>query len=100
MSLLDKVKETAAKSAEKAKEGVKAGQDKLESVKLERKISDLKEELGGLIYDQHTGNPAAGLDAEIERLVGEITALHAEGGSATPHLQPLDVDPDDVAPLD
>ena len=34
MSLLDKVKETAQKGAEKAKEGVKAGQEKIETVKL------------------------------------------------------------------
>jgi hypothetical protein len=78
MSLLDKVKETAQKGAEKAKEGVKAGQDKLEDVKLDRKISDLKEELGGIVYDQRVGTPAENADAEIARLVGEITAAEAE----------------------
>jgi hypothetical protein len=88
MSLLDKVKETAQKGAEKAKEGVKAGQDKLESVKTDRKIGDLKEELGGIVYAQRTGNPPENADAKIERIVGEITAAEAqlaegdEGGEA------------------
>ena len=78
MSLLDKVKETAQKGAEKAKEGVKAGQEKIESVKTERKISDLKEELGGIVYGQRSGTPADNADAEIERLVGEIKAAEEE----------------------
>ena len=51
MGLLDKVKETAQKGADLAKEGVKAGQDKLDEQKLKKKISDLKEELGGVVYD-------------------------------------------------
>ena len=52
MGLLDKVKETAQKGADLAKEGVKAGQDKLDEQKLKKKICDLKEELGGVVYDQ------------------------------------------------
>ncbi|HEX9506579.1 MAG TPA: hypothetical protein VGA62_11310 [Acidimicrobiia bacterium] len=78
MSLLDKVKETAQKGAEKAKEGVKAGQEKIESVKIERKISDLKEELGGIVYGQRSGTPAENADADIERLVSEIKAAQEE----------------------
>ena len=66
MSLLDKAKST-----------VKAGQDKLEAEKTKRKINDLKEELGGLVYGQKTGNPAENVDAEIERVVAEITELEA-----------------------
>ena len=42
MGLLDKVKETAQKGADLAKEGVKAGQDKLDDQKLKKKVGDLK----------------------------------------------------------
>jgi hypothetical protein len=77
MSLLDKVKETAQKGADKAKEVSKAGQDKIETVKVERHIKELKEELGGLVYGQKTGNPAENADAEIERVVGEIKEAEA-----------------------
>ena len=77
MSLLDKAKETAKKGVDKAKEVGQAGQDKLEAEKTKRKINDLKEELGGLVYGQKTGNPAENVDAEIERVVAEITAAEA-----------------------
>jgi hypothetical protein len=73
MSLLDKAKETAKKGVDKAKEVGQAGQDKLEQEKTKRKVNDLKEELGGLVYGQKTGNPVENVDAEIERVVAEIT---------------------------
>jgi hypothetical protein len=78
MSLLDKMKETAQKGVEKTKEAVSAGQDMLEVRKIENKIEELKEELGGLVYGQRTGAPAENVDAEIDRLVGEIRAAEAE----------------------
>jgi len=78
MGLFDKVKETAQKGADFAKEGVKAGQDKLDTHKLEKKVGDLKEELGGIVYGQKTGNPPENADAEIARIVAEITEAQAE----------------------
>ena len=73
MSLLDKAKETAKKGAEKAKSAVEAGQEKIEETKLKRKASDLKEELGGIVYAQKTDAAAENAEAEIARIVGEIT---------------------------
>jgi hypothetical protein len=80
MGLLDKVKETAQKGADLAKEGVKAGQEKIDEQKLKKKISDLKEELGGVVYDQRAGRTPEGLDPEVEiaRIVAEINAAEAE----------------------
>ena len=80
MGLLDKVKETAQKGADLAKEGVKAGQDKIDEQKLKKKVSDLKEELGGVVYAQKSGATAEGVDAEVEiaRIVAEINAAQAE----------------------
>jgi hypothetical protein len=78
MGFMDKVKETAAKGTEMAKSGVKAGQDKLDEQKAKKKIGDLKEELGGIVYAQKTGAGNGSADAEIERLVGEITEAEAE----------------------
>ena len=80
MGLLDKVKETAQKGADLAKDGVKAGQDKIDEQKLKKKVADLKEELGGVVYDQKSGATAAGVDAEVEiaRIVAEINAVEAE----------------------
>lgn len=73
MGLMDKVKETAQKGADAAKGAVSAGQDKLDDMKAEKRIKELKEELGGLVYGQKTGKPADDLDAEIARIVSEIT---------------------------
>jgi len=77
MGFMDKMKETAAKAGDAAKGAAKAGQDKLEEQKIKKKIADLQEELGGVVYAQRTGapNPAAdaSFDASIDRLVAEIT---------------------------
>jgi hypothetical protein len=80
MGLLDKVKETAQKGADLAKEGVKAGQDKLDEQKAKRKIDDLKAELGGVVYAQRSGTTTSGVDPEVEiaRIVAEINAVQAE----------------------
>jgi hypothetical protein len=78
MTLLDKMKETAQKGVDKTKEAVSAGQDMLETRKIENQIEELKEELGGLVYGQKTGSPAENVDAEIDRVVGEIQAAVAE----------------------
>ena len=87
MGLMDKMKETAAKTADAAKGAAKAGQDKLEEQKIKKKIGELKEELGGVVYAQKTGAASptsdATVDAAIDRLVREIgeqeTALTAAG---------------------
>src|SRR6201999_2325717 len=80
MGLLDKVKETAQKGADLAKDGVKAGQDKLDEQKLKKKGGDLKEEVGGVVYAQRSGTTAGGVDPEVEiaRIVAELNAAIAE----------------------
>jgi hypothetical protein len=78
MGFMDKVKETAAKGTEMAKSGVKAGQEKLDEQKTKKKIGELKEELGGVVYAQKTGTGNGSADAEIERLVTEIKQAEEE----------------------
>jgi len=81
MGLMDKMKETASKGADMAKGGAKAAQDKLEEQKVKKKIGELKEELGGVVYAQRTGaeSPTADatVDAAIDRLVREIDEQEA-----------------------
>jgi hypothetical protein len=77
MGFMDKVKDTASKAAEQVQKGVETGQDKLEESKLKKKIGDLKEELGGVVHGQRTGAIPTD-DAEITRLVGEITSTEQE----------------------
>jgi hypothetical protein len=77
MGFLDKVKDTATKAAEGVQKAAETGQDKLEESKLKKKVGDLKEELGGVVFGQRTGAIPAG-DAEIDRIVGEITAVQTQ----------------------
>ena len=78
MGFLDKVKDTASKAADSVQKAAETGQDKLEESKLKKKIGDLKEELGGIVFAQRTGSAAENAEAEITRLVGEITATQQE----------------------
>ncbi len=81
MGRMDTMKETAAKTADAAKGATKATQDKLEEQKFKKKIGELKQELGGIVFAQKTGadNPAsdATFDASIDRLVSEIEEQEA-----------------------
>ena len=74
MGLMDKVKETAQKGVDATKGAVNAGQEKLDDMKTEKKVKELKEELGGLVYAQKSGTTADDFDAEVARLVDEIKA--------------------------
>lgn len=82
MGFLDKVKDTANKAAEKVQQGAEAAQDKLEETKARKRVGDLKEELGGVVYAQRTGTASDDAEAEIVRLVGEIQAVEAELAAA------------------
>ena len=85
MGLLDKIKDTAGKAAEGVQKAAESGQEKLEETKLKKRIGDLQQELGGVVFSQRTGGAAADAEAEVTRLVGEIqtandqiAALHAD----------------------
>jgi hypothetical protein len=78
MGFMDKVKETATKGTEMAKGAAKAGQDKLDEQKTKKRIGELKQELGGVVYAQKTGTGNGSADAEVARLVNEIKDAEAE----------------------
>ncbi len=90
MGFLDKVKDTATKAAEGVQKAAETGQDKLEESKLKKKVGDLKEELGGVVYSQRTGvTTGESAEPEITRIVAAITATEHElaelrAGAETP----------------
>lgn len=77
MGLLDKAKDAAKVVGDKAQEGLKAGQEKVDEVKIKKQIGELKAQIGGIVYLQHTGAPPATAEVDIDRLVGEITEAEA-----------------------
>ncbi|MGZ4673309.1 MAG: hypothetical protein ACXV3B_02220 [Ilumatobacteraceae bacterium] len=72
MGFLDKAKEKASHLAGEAK-------GKIEDVKDKRKADDLLDDLGRIVYRQHTERGNDGDEAEIARLVGELKKLEEEG---------------------
>jgi hypothetical protein len=72
MGFLDKAKEKASHLAGEAK-------GKLDEVKDKRKVDDLLDDLGRIVYRQRTERAEPGDDAEIVRLVDQLRALEAEG---------------------
>ncbi len=84
MGLLDKAKEKAGHLAGQAK-------DKIEDVKEKRKVDNLLDELGRIVYRQRTERGALGDEAEIVRLVGELRTLEADGTEVVaPAAEPVE----------
>ena len=77
MGLLDKAKDAAKVVGDKAQEGLKAGQEKVDEVKTKKQISELKEQIGGIVYLQRTGAASATAEADIDHMVGEIKDAEA-----------------------
>jgi hypothetical protein len=76
MGILDKAVDAAKKVAETAQEGLSEAKDKGQTVVLKRKVNGFAKEIGHLVIRQKGGE--TGLDAEIDRLVGEARAVEAE----------------------
>lgn len=78
MGFLDKAKDAAKTVGDKAQEGLKAGQAKIDETKAKHEISERKEALGELVYAQRTGTAPADAEAQITRLVDEIKDYEAQ----------------------
>lgn len=88
MGFLDKAKEKASHLAGEAK-------GKIEEVKDKRKVDDLLDDLGRIVYRQRTERGEDGDEAEIVRLVGELRTLEDDG---TEVVTPAPAPPDDTQP--
>jgi hypothetical protein len=81
MGFLDKAKDTVTKATETAK-------DKYDDLRDRRRASDLLEDIGRVVYRQHTDRANEFDENDIVRLVGELQTLEAEGvdvlGEQTP----------------
>jgi hypothetical protein len=72
MGILDKAKEKAGHLAGQAK-------DKIEDVKEKRKVDELLDDLGRIVYRQRTERGDPGDEDEIVRLVGALRTLESDG---------------------
>ena len=76
MGLLDKAKDAAKKAGEAASKGIEEAREKGQELTLKRRLNSLAEELGHVTFRQRDGE--SGLDAEVDRLVGEMRSVRAE----------------------
>src|SRR3954449_8808935 len=81
MGLMDKVKQQATQVAQKGKEGVKAGQAKMEQAQSKKRGDALLRDLGAAFYAEKTGKGTAETSADIERLLAELRAHESEHGT-------------------
>src|SRR3979411_1152542 len=81
MGFLDKAKQQATQLAQKAQEGVKTGQAKLDQVQSKKKEDALLRDLGAVCFADKTGRGTAETAGEIERLLSELGSHEAEGGA-------------------
>ena len=59
MGFLDKVKDAAGKAADQAKHATAVGKEKIEDVRLQKKINDLCQEIGALVVAQRRNEAPA-----------------------------------------
>ena len=78
MGFLDKVKDAAGKAADQAKHATAVGKEKLEDVRLQKKINDLCEEIGALVVAQRRNEAPADADAQIDAKVAEIAEIEKQ----------------------
>jgi hypothetical protein len=84
MGLFDKVKEQAEKARVQAKDIKGKVEGKVEEVQRKRKADDLLDDLGRFLFAERTGQPVPGADVEIDRIVGELKELEAQGVKILP----------------
>jgi hypothetical protein len=78
MGFLDKAKDAAGKAADKAKQATAQGKEKVEDMRLQKKVDGLAEEIGKLVVLQKRGSAPADADAQIDAKVAEITELEQQ----------------------
>jgi len=78
MSLLDTLKDAAGKAAEGAKHATAVGKEKVDDLRLHKRIGDLCREIGALVVKQRRNVAPADADAQIDAKIAEITELEEQ----------------------
>jgi hypothetical protein len=80
MGLLDKAKAQAQQLAQKAQEGAKGAQEKMETVQAKKKADGMLRDLGAWYYATQTGRDEGRGEAEMARIITELQNHEAEHG--------------------
>jgi hypothetical protein len=80
MGLMDKVKAQATVLAQKTQETAREGKAKFDQVQATRRADAMLRNLGALVYAERTGRGTPDTQAQIDRLVADISAHEAANG--------------------
>ncbi len=80
MGLMDKVKAQATVLAQKTQETARDGKVKFDHVQAKRRADAMLRNLGAAVYAERTGRATPDTDAQIEKLIADISAHEAENG--------------------
>jgi hypothetical protein len=83
MGFLDKVKDTATKTVDQAKQATAVGKEKLEDRSLQKKIHELQQEIGALVVAQRRNEAPDDAATRIDVKVAEIGELEAQMASSS-----------------
>jgi hypothetical protein len=78
MGFLDKVKDAAGKAADQAKHATAVGKEKIEDVRLQKKINDLCQEIGALVVAQRRNEAPEDAPAQIDAKIAEIAEIEKQ----------------------
>ena len=87
MSFLDKVKDTATKTVDQAKQATAAGKEKLEDRSLQKKINELQQEIGALVVAQRRNDAPDDAATRIDVKVAEIAEIEQQMASNSPEAE-------------
>ena len=90
MGLMDKVKAQATVLAQKTQETAREGKAKFDQVQATRHADAMLRNLGALVYADRTGRGTPDSQAQIDRLIADISAHEAANGI---NLSPEPTDP-------
>jgi len=80
MGLMDKVKAQATVLAQKTQETAREGKAKFDQVQATRRADAMLRNLGALVYADRTGRGTPDTQAQIDRLIADISAHEAANG--------------------
>jgi hypothetical protein len=80
MSLMDKVKAQATQIAQKTQETARDSKVKYDQAQAKRHADTMLRNLGAVVYAERTGRSTGDTQAQIDKLVADLTAHEAENG--------------------
>jgi hypothetical protein len=89
MGLMDKVKAQANVLAQKTQETVNEGKARLDQAQSQRRADVMLRNLGALVFAERTGRGTADTQAQIDKLVADISA-HESANGLNLGVQPTD----------